>query len=186
MKRSYLPYLQEWLVSRDRRPLVIRGDRQVGKTWLVRYFDVLKDKRLIEVNYLKHTLKDTLFGYNYSKQIILYLFVALSKQIIFDQCILFLDEIQAVPELLTKLRWFAEDMPELPVIAAGSLLEFVLEQHSFSMPVGRITYMHMEPLSFEEFLQACSKSGLVDYLHSFQWEMTIPFAIHEQDRKSVV
>lgn len=75
------------------------------------------------------------------------------------ESLLFLDEIQAVPELFAKLRWFAEDLPELAVIAAGSLLDFIFDANSFSMPVGRITYMHMEPMSFEEFLLASEKAG---------------------------
>ena len=82
--------------------------------------------------------------------------------------------------MLAKLRWLAEDMPQLPVIAAGSLLEFVIEKHTFSMPVGRISYMHMEPLSFEEFLVASDRQPLVDYLNAFEWGMKIPLAIHEE------
>jgi hypothetical protein len=71
-------------------------------------------------------------------------------------------------------------MPGLPVIAAGSLLEFVLAEHSFSMPVGRINYMYLEPLSFEEFLQALNKELLVHYLEKFEWGTTIPEEIHNQ------
>jgi predicted AAA+ superfamily ATPase len=91
-----------------------------------------------------------------------------------------LDEIQVAPDLLAKLRWFAEDLSELPVIAAGSLLEFVLEKHSFSMPVGRISHMHLEPFSFEEFLFANDKGVLVNYLENYQWDADVPSAIHEQ------
>jgi uncharacterized protein len=71
-------------------------------------------------------------------------------------------------------------MPELPVLAAGSLLEFVLADHQFSMPVGRINYMHLEPLSFEEFLLAQNKTELVDYLHNFHWNKSIPMVTHHQ------
>jgi predicted AAA+ superfamily ATPase len=90
-----------------------------------------------------------------------------------------LDEIQAAPELLTKLRWFAEECPDLPVIAAGSLLEFVLNDHSFSMPVGRISYAYLEPLSFEEFLLARDQKGLHDYLSTYHTGTPIPLALHE-------
>ncbi len=93
---------------------------------------------------------------------------------------LFLDEIQVAPQLFGKLRWFAEDLPQLPVIAAGSLLEFVLTEHSFSMPVGRISYMHLEPLSFEEFLLANGKESLYDYLLTYELRHAVPAAIHEQ------
>ena len=97
-----------------------------------------------------------------------------------ERDVLFIDEIQAAPEILAKLRWFAEDYPELPVVTAGSLLEFTLAEHSFSMPVGRIQYMHIEPLSFEEFLQAIDQTKLYAWLHTFEWGKPVPTAIHQQ------
>jgi predicted AAA+ superfamily ATPase len=180
MQRKYLPFLQEWLRDLKRKPLVIRGARQVGKTWLVRCLAELEGRRLIEINFEKNPALFTLFESNDPKQILLNLSSALNVSIDARDCLLFLDEIQAAPELLAKLRWFAEDFPELPVIAAGSLLEFVLEEHAFSMPVGRIGYMHMEPLSFEEFLLASHEQGLVNYIETFQWETKIPSALHDQ------
>lgn len=180
MKRKYFVFLQEWLKAKDRQPLVIRGARQVGKTWLVRHFAQEQNKRSIELNFEKEPQLATFFKSNDPKQILLNLGSFIGEVIHPHHCLLFLDEIQAVPELLAKLRWFAEDLPELPVIAAGSLLEFVLEKHTFSMPVGRIGYMHMEPLSFEEFLVASNQKGLLDYLEAFQWNTEIPEALHER------
>ncbi len=180
MKRKYLSDLQEWVGSKGRRPLVIRGARQVGKTWLVRRFAESQGKRLIELNFEKRPELASFFEPNDPKQILLNLGAALNETFDPSHSLLFLDEIQAVPELFAKLRWFAEDLPELAVIAAGSLLEFVLEKHTFSMPVGRINYMHMEPLSFEEFLLAFGKDKLMEYLISFQWGMNIPSALHDQ------
>ncbi|HAU2151674.1 TPA: ATP-binding protein, partial [Legionella pneumophila] len=81
---------------------------------------------------------------------------------------------------LSKLRWFAEDLPQLAVISAGSLLEFILAEHSFSMPVGRVSYMHLEPLSFDEFLLANDKESLYDYLNQYDLSIELPSAIHEQ------
>ena len=97
-----------------------------------------------------------------------------------EKAILFIDEIQESPELFSRLRWFAEDMPELPVIAAGSLLEFVLGKQDFSMPVGRISYMYLEPLSFEEFLLAQGKDLLVSQIKEFSWDSNIPEFTHEK------
>ncbi|MCP4122338.1 MAG: ATP-binding protein, partial [Bacteroidetes bacterium] len=91
----------------------------------------------------------------------------------------FLDEIQATPWALQALRYFYEDYPELPVIAAGSLLEFVLSKHSFSMPVGRIEYLHLGPMSFEEYLQARDKR-LLDYIVDFDFKTPIPATVHKQ------
>lgn len=180
MKRKYETYLQRWIEDKARKPLVIRGARQVGKTWLVRAFAKDQKRKLIELNFEKEPKWATAFNTNDVQQILFRLGTLLGEMINPDQSLLFLDEIQAVPEILSKLRWFAEDLPVLPVIAAGSLLEFVLEQHSFSMPVGRISYMYMEPLSFEEFLVACQQKVLLDYLEGYVWNTEIPAMLHER------
>lgn len=178
MERTGLDYLQKWLVSGTRKPLIVRGARQVGKTWLVRHFAKVSGKQIIEVNFEKQPAHFSLFESNDPAQILLNLSVAYNQSIDPDHTLLFLDEIQAVPQLLAKLRWFAEDMPEWPVIAAGSLLEFVLADHVFSMPVGRISYMHLEPLSFEEFLLANNKKMFCDYLSAYDFNHPMPEAIH--------
>lgn len=180
MKRTRMDFLTDWLSSDERKPLVIRGARQVGKTWLVRKLAQSQNRHLIELNFEKKPQWSSLFSSNTPSEILLNLSSVLNEMIIPEKSLLFLDEIQAAPELLAKLRWFAEEMPSLPVIATGSLLEFILEKHTFSMPVGRISYMHLEPLSFEEFLQANDKQILVDYLNSYRWETQIPDAIHQQ------
>lgn len=182
MKRALLTYLQAWLDSppESRKPLILRGARQVGKTWLVRQLAKNNKKNLIELNLEEDPKFISLFNSNDPKKIILNLEAALNKTITPNQSLLFLDEIQAAPQLLAQLRWFAENFPELPVIAAGSLLEFVLAEHTFSMPVGRITYAHVEPLSFEEFLVANEKQFLCDYIHAYHCNDEIPDLIHQQ------
>lgn len=180
MRRAGIKFLNEWLISGNRKPLVLRGARQVGKTWLVRHFAKEKGLQLVEVNFERRPQLNSLFSSNDPKQILLNLTSVTNQPIDTKKALLFLDEIQAAPEILAKLRWFAEDLPELPVIAAGSLLEFVLAEHSFSMPVGRISYMHLEPLSFEEFLLASDKSSLLEYLTNYSLEAELPAAIHEQ------
>ena len=94
-------------------------------------------------------------------------------------CLLFLDEVQAMPEMLAKLRWFYEMLPDLAVIAAGSLLDFVLQNHTFSMPVGRVQFFYLEPMSFCEFLQADSQNMLMHYLKKIKITDQIPEAIHQ-------
>lgn len=180
MKRTLLEYLENWLISSDRKPLVIRGARQVGKTWLVRHFAEKSGKKLIELNFERQPSFASLFNSNDPEQILLNLSAISNQKIDPQNCLLFLDEIQASPQLFSKLRWFAEDLPELSVIAAGSLLEFVLAQHTFSMPVGRISYMHLEPLSFEEFLLANERQSLWDYLVKYDLTTEVPAVIHEQ------
>ncbi|TXI42062.1 MAG: DUF4143 domain-containing protein [Nitrosomonas sp.] len=180
MKRSRTSFLFEWLNSSQRKPLVIRGARQVGKTWLIRDFAAAIGLRLLEVNFEKRPELETLFSSNNPDEIMLNLRSILGGDISLTGSLLFLDEIQAAPHLLAKLRWFAEDMPQLPVIAAGSLLEFALDKHSFSMPVGRINYMYLEPFSFEEFLDATGQHGLREFIEGYDWRSSIPGAIHSQ------
>jgi uncharacterized protein len=185
MKRTALSFLQQWLLSEQRKPLVIRGARQVGKTWLVHHFAQMTQISLFEINFEKKPSLLSLFESNEPHQILLNLSVHFNQTIDPKTSLLFLDEVQASPEILSKLRWFAEDFPQLPVIAAGSLLEFVIANHSFSMPVGRIQYMHLEPLSFEEFLLAKSSNVILDYILTYNESRqkalpVIPKAIHDQ------
>lgn len=180
MDRVVAHYLKAWLVATDRKPLVVRGARQVGKTWLIRHFAQSSGKKLIEVNFEKQPALASLFASNDSQQILLNLAASYGQDIDPQNSLLFLDEIQTTPQIFSKLRWFAEDFPQLPVVAAGSLLEFMLAEHSFSMPVGRISYMHLEPLSFEEFLLANNKKALLDYLSVYNFSIEIPLAIHAQ------
>lgn len=179
MYRKALSYLENWLTLSTRKPLVIRGARQVGKTWLVRQFAKTMNLALIEINFEKRPDRADLFKSNDPQQILFELSGALNQAIDPKKSILFLDEIQAAPSILSKLRWFAEECAELLVIATGSLLEFLLHDHTFSMPVGRITYMHLEPLSFEEFLLACDKKILYDYLQKFDFTNAIPQSTHD-------
>lgn len=180
MERKLLNDLNQWLFLPERKPLIIRGARQVGKTWLIRHFAKINSRSLIEINFEKHPERANLFESNEPQQILLNLSVLFRHNIDLENTILFLDEIQVVPELLAKLRWFAEDLPQLAVIAAGSLLEFVLSKHAFSMPVGRIGYLHLEPMSFEEFLSASGNVVLCDYLAKYHFSMNMPMSVHEQ------
>ena len=180
MERLCMNFLQEWLSSNDRKPLIIRGARQVGKTWLVRNLAETANRQIIELNFEKQLQLSSLFTSNNPTEILIGISAAFNLSIQPGTSLLFLDEIQAAPEILSKLRWFAEDLPELPVIAAGSLLEFALEQHTFSMPVGRISYMHLEPLIFEEFLLAKEKQQLYEYIKNYDLTINIPLVIHQQ------
>jgi predicted AAA+ superfamily ATPase len=180
MNRQSLHDLDQWLLSEWRKPLVIRGARQVGKTWSVRYLAKKHKLKLIELNFEKNPAYKGFFESNDPQTVLRAIGIFLSETIKPETHLLFLDEIQAFPEMLAKLRWFAEELPDLPVVAAGSLLEFVLADHSFSMPVGRISYLHLEPLSFEEFLLAQEKTQLLDYLREFQLTHEIPAILHQQ------
>lgn len=185
MKRDRTLFLINWLNSTVRKPLIIRGARQVGKTWLIRDLATSQGRRLIELNFEKRPDLESLFSSNDPKETIINIAALTGSKIEPSKAILFLDEIQAAPHLLEKLRWFAEEMPELPVVAAGSLLDFTLAKHEFSMPVGRIGYLYLEPLSFEEFLDAVGEHELRAYLQNYDWGHNIPAAIHSQLMKTI-
>ncbi len=180
MRRDRTSFLVHWLNSSGRKPLVIRGARQVGKTWLIRDFAASCGRQLIELNFERRPNLESLFSSNDPKEVMLNIASSTGSKISPTHAILFLDEIQAAPHLLEKLRWFAEDMPELPVVAAGSLLDFALAKHEFSMPVGRIGYLYLEPLSFEEFLDAIGQHELRAYLEHYDWKLELPEALHTQ------
>ena len=141
-------YLQHWLGKKRRKPLILRGARQVGKSTLVRQFSERHGLVLNEINLEKHLLLDSVFKSLDIKRIVQALEGLLGRNVLAPGSLLFLDEVQATPHALAALRYFYEELPELPVIAAGSLLEFTLSQHSFSMPVGRVEYHHVGPVFF--------------------------------------
>ncbi len=180
MQRTGISFLQNWLHSSKRLPLIIRGARQVGKTWLVREFAASQNKRLIEVNLEDIPEVLPAFSSNDPQVILQKLSSAFETTIDPSESLLFIDEIQEAPEVFSKLRWFAEKMPELPVIAAGSLLEFVLGKAQISMPVGRINYMYLEPLSFEEFLLAHGRDNLVAQMKEFTFKSGILELTHQK------
>jgi len=180
MHRESLEFLQKWLVSKRRKPLVIRGARQVGKTWLVRHFAQSEGKQLVEINFEKTPEIAELFDSNNPHVIIRKIEQQLEIKIDPSTSLLFLDEIQEKPELYAKLRWFYEDMPSLPVITAGSLLEFILEEYVMSMPVGRISFLFLEPLSFIEFLHAHKRESLIELIRNYTWDNTIPMIMHTE------
>jgi predicted AAA+ superfamily ATPase len=149
--------LTAWLSRRGRKPLVVRGARQVGKSYLIRDFARTSSLDLVELNFERDPKAAGLFTDGDATHLLRNIEAFTGKRLAYGRSLLFLDEIQAAPQVLAKLRWLHEETPKLAVVAAGSLLDFALADHTFSMPVGRITYLHLEPMSFTEFL-----SGLGD------------------------
>jgi len=147
---------------------------------LVRLFCQRNDLALVEVNFEQTYALKQLFSTNDPKEIIKTLEVLHNTRIEPAKTVLFLDEIQANPEAIRSLRYFFEQMPELAVIAAGSLLEFGLEQYELSMPVGRIEYLFMGPMTYEEYLAAMGADTLLAYLEGYGLQEAIPQAIHER------
>lgn len=163
MKRFVEAHLDKWYSSPRRKALVIRGARQVGKSTLVRNFAAYKGLDLLEFNLEQNP--ETFIWQSMRGDVICKEIELASEQKITKNTLLFIDEIQQCPTALQALRYLAEEAPDLPVIAAGSLLEFLLGEQDFSMPVGRVSYYHLGPMSFREFLIAGGKSILEESLH---------------------
>jgi uncharacterized protein len=180
MKRALQSNLDQWIVDPMRKPLILRGARQVGKTWLVRDLALRNNKELLELNFERDPAIKRLFTSNDPNIILGEISLWIGRTINRDKVLLFLDEIQAAGEILAKLRWFAEEMPQLPVIAAGSLLEFVLTEHTFSIPVGRVAFLHVEPMFFPEYLAACGQDLLLDRLTTWRPQQEFSTTLHEQ------
>jgi predicted AAA+ superfamily ATPase len=179
VKRRQLDYLVDWKNRSNRKPLIIRGARQVGKTYLVRYFAQRHFENLVELNLELNPEKAELFASGNLDEVLQLLELDLGVPMEPGKTLLFIDEIQRAPELIAFLRYFHEIKPRLHVIAAGSLLEFALSDHGFSMPVGRIEYLFLGPLDFGEFLEALGKGRFVDFLRSYELESQIPLSIHQ-------
>lgn len=177
--RDKITRLEAWLSSSDRRPLVLRGARQVGKTWLVRELAARSDLDLVELNFERDPSHVRAFSSNDPREVIGELSLRIGRAITPGRSLLFLDEIQAAGSVLAQLRWFYEELPELAVVAAGSLLEFTLADHAFSMPVGRVSFEHVEPMSFREVLLAHDQRLLLDALTAWRPGRPLSVAAHE-------
>lgn len=180
MYRLAQKQLDVWLKNPRRKPLVLRGARQVGKSTLVRQFAQNCGLDLAEINLERHLRLNAVFQTLDTKKILMELEAVCGKFLGKKNTLLFLDEIQATPHAMQALRYLYEDRPDIAVIAAGSLLEFVLEKHDFSMPVGRVEYLHLGPMSFSEFLLAINEPYLVGLINKFNLKSEWPEAAHQK------
>ncbi len=185
MQRKSLSYLNQWNNQKKRKPLIIRGARQVGKSTLVRQFAKQAKLKLIEINFEKLRQFNDVFTTLDAAKIIATIESDRKEKINPNNSLLFFDEIQTCPQAIVSLRYFYEDLPQYKVIAAGSLLEFALSEDKLSIPVGRITYHYLSPLTFDEFLIATNETFLVDHLINFNFEMEWPETLHKHFLESL-
>ena len=160
-KRHIFVELVQWKTSSNAKPLILRGARQVGKTTLVRSFGE-SYTHFIELNLEKSEDANLVERSNSVQELVN--FLALKNEISpkdFPHTLLFIDEIQESEKAISFLRYFYEDLPELNVIAAGSLLEHTLKKTK-NYPVGRINYLYLFPLNFQEYLEAQGKNNLLE------------------------
>ena len=173
--------LEQWCCEKRRKPLMLRGARQVGKTSAVRNLGK-RFKYFVEINFENkdHSAAKTVFSQHSDPQIICGELAALfGKPIVAGETLLFLDEIQSCTDAISSLRYFYEHYPALHVIGAGSLLEFALEEIP-SFGVGRIDSMFMYPFSFNEFLCATGNEAWVNLIDEATPEKPVSEPIHEK------
>ena len=170
MERYAIQELYAWKDKKNRKPLILQGARQVGKTWLMQKFAKEAFRKSIYINFENNDRLANLFEKDFDIQRILFeIQLATGIQPDSDTLLLF-DEIQEVHRGITSLKYFCENAPEIPIIAAGSLLGIATHQND-SFPVGKVNFMTLYPLSFWEFLDAMGKGQFVDVIRSKDWKM---------------
>jgi uncharacterized protein len=164
MIRDKINNLIFWKDKKHRKPLIINGARQVGKSWLVKHFgEHYFANDIVSINFEKQRDLHVIFKQNFDvNRIISELQLVLGVSIVKGKTLVFFDEIQSCSEALGSLRYFYEDIPDLHVIAAGSLLDFEFRDQPY--PVGRVEIMNLYPMTFTEFLVANNKESLADFL----------------------
>ncbi len=183
MKREIVQYLKEWKNRKNRNPLILRGARQVGKTYIIEEFAKTDFKNCLKINLEEKPELKKLFLDNDVKRILTELTILLNQDISYGNTLFFIDEIQTCPEAIQSLRYFKENIPELHVICAGSLLDHTLNEMKSPMPVGRVEFLYMYPMNFKEFLVAIKQKKLVSYIEEFNFTSAFSEVIHNQISK---
>lgn len=162
MEREIIKELINWKKSQNRKPLIVHGARQVGKTYIIKKFGKEHYENLIYVNFETNQEISSQISENIdAKYIINKLELFYGEKILPEKTLIFFDEIQANERALTALKYFYEDAKEYHIIAAGSLLEIAINRKNYSFPVGKVQMINMYPLSFKEFLIAVNRENLI-------------------------
>lgn len=171
MYRYAIEKLKEWKADSDRKPLIIEGARQVGKTWVMKEFGNIAYEKTVYINFDSNSRMAELFSSDLDvERIIMGLELYSDTKIEPDNTLIIFDEIQEVPRALSSLKYFYENAPQYHIICAGSLLGIALHQGT-SFPVGKVDFMKLYPLSFREFLLAAGKEKYVALIESEDYEM---------------
>jgi predicted AAA+ superfamily ATPase len=178
MYRNLIKALVNWKNNQNRKPLIVQGARQVGKTWLMKEFGKTHFEQVVYINFESSVRLQQIFADDFSiPRIIGVLEIESGKKIEPASTLIILDEIQEAEKGLTALKYFYENAPQYYVAAAGSLLGVSLQQGS-TFPVGKVDFLSLYPLSFEEFLINIDEGALLKALQQKNWAVVKPF--HEQ------
>ena len=182
MKRKVIAQLYKWKASTGRKPLILQGARQVGKTWLMKEFANEAYKQCAYINFEDNDMLRQLFEHDFDiKRIIAGIQWATGIDINPNDTLIIFDEIQEAPRGITSLKYFQEKAPQYHVIAAGSLLGIAMHQND-SFPVGKVDFMNLYPLSFFEFLDAVGEHRMVELLTVQDWSMITMFRTKFEER----
>ena len=175
MRRYAVDRLVDWKSEKKRKPLIIRGARQVGKTWLMKEFGNTHFENMAYINLDNNPRMRTLFNGDYSiPRLIEGLQVESGERINPQTTLLVFDEVQEAPKALSSLKYFYENAPEYAILAGGSLLGVALHRGT-SFPVGKVDFCHLYPLNFCEFLEGVGEEGLVHLLRKKDWTLISAF-----------
>lgn len=175
MYRLAMEQLLKWKSNTHRKPLIIEGARQVGKTWLMKEFGKQAYDSTVYINFDSNSQMATLFAADLDvKRLILGLELYSGKKISPDHTLLIFDEVQEVPRALASLKYFCEDAPQYHIVCAGSLLGIALHEGT-SFPVGKVDFLKLYPLSFKEFLMAIGKGRYAELLNSGDFSLITSF-----------
>jgi predicted AAA+ superfamily ATPase len=175
MERFALASLSKWKKSKNRKPLIIQGARQVGKTWLMKEFGKREYEQVAYINFESSDALKSIFREDFDVNRLITAFqIETGIRIRPENTLIILDEIQEAERGITSLKYFCENAPEYHIIAAGSLLGITLHQNS-SFPVGKVDFLTLYPMSFNEFLLALGQEQLYELLESHDWPMITQF-----------
>lgn len=180
MKRDIYQNLLAWKTQTDRKPLILQGARQVGKTYILKEFGSQEYQQLVYINFEKMRKISSLFNDDLqAESLIQKLTIYFDMQITPETTLIVFDEVQECPAALNSLNYFYEDAPQYHLIAAGSLLGIKLA-HTQGFPVGKVTFRHLYPLSFMEFLRALNKTQWVELLANLRLSDPIEELFHQE------
>jgi len=175
MYRNAIEQLNKWKQKTSKKPLIIRGARQVGKTWLMREFGEKAYEETVYINFDNNLQMEELFSVDMRiERIITGIELYVGHKINAENTLLIFDEIQEVPKALSALKYFNETAPQYQIVCAGSLLGVALH-HGTSFPVGKVEFMDLYPLSFTEFMRAMEKERFIDLLEKGDFDMATTF-----------
>ncbi len=180
MYRKQIDFIKDWFSRKTRKPLIIRGARQVGKTTAVQLATEQLELELISINMEDQHAFVTELAKNDPK--LIFELIALNQgktSLDPEKTLFFFDEAQEQPEIIPFLRYCYEKTPEYRVILTGSLLEFVINAPNFSFPVGRVEFLFMGPMTFDEFLRGINQTPLADKLYEFDFNNPPSQALHQ-------